>query len=566
MALISFKDFSFRYSNLKQPTLRNINLDIASGEKVLIAGPSGSGKSTLAHCINGLIPFTYKGEISGSLRIKDFKPYEKSIYEISEAVGTILQDQDGQFVGLSVGEDVAFAYENNNVSQKDMYEKVNIALKEVDMLPFIKETPQNLSGGQKQKVSLAGVLSADADILLFDEPLANLDPISGWKAMEIIDRIHKSTGKTVIIVEHRIEDVLAHGFDRIIVISQGEIVADGSPDDILCTDILKNYGLREPLYIETLKNARISLKKEDKISTIENASKFRDIIMDTYNPEKMGINLSNSIPVLSISNICYRYFNDSPYAIKNISFDINKGEILAILGNNGAGKSTLFKVISGMCRHQEGTILYEGKPIDDWSVRKRGKIIGYVMQNPNHMITKNMIFDEVAFGLRNYDYDEKLIMERVEEALKTCGLYKYRKWPVSSLSYGQKKRLTIASILAMNPEIIILDEPTAGQDHRNYREFMSFLENIKKTGVSIIMITHDMNLALEYADRAVVMSDGKIIADDKVYNILSDQKIIKQANLMETSITKLAKLYNVTDESSFLRYFTKQLKEGEAFE
>lgn len=566
MALISFKDFSFRYSNLKQPTLKNINLDIASGEKVLIAGPSGSGKSTLAHCINGLIPFTYKGEISGSLRIKDFKPYEKSIYEISEAVGTILQDQDGQFVGLSVGEDVAFAYENNNVSQKDMYEKVNRALKEVDMLPFIKETPQNLSGGQKQKVSLAGVLSADADILLFDEPLANLDPISGWKAMEIIDRIHKSTGKTVIIVEHRIEDVLAHGFDRIIVISQGEIVADGSPDDILCTDILKNYGLREPLYIETLKNAGISLKKEDKISTIENASKFRDIIMDTYNPEKMGSNLSNSTPVLSISNICYRYFNDSPYTIKNISFDINKGEILAILGNNGAGKSTLFKVISGMCRHQEGAILYEGKPIDDWSVRKRGEIIGYVMQNPNHMITKNMIFDEVAFGLRNYDYDEKLIVERVEETLKTCGLYKYRKWPVSSLSYGQKKRLTIASILAMNPEIIILDEPTAGQDQRNYREFMSFLENIKKTGVSIIMITHDMNLALEYADRAVVMSDGKIIADDKVYNILSDQKIIKQANLMETSITKLASLYNVTDESSFLRYFTKQLKEGEAFE
>ena len=566
MALISFKNFSFRYGNLKQPTLKNINLDINAGEKLLIAGPSGSGKSTLAHCINGLIPFTYKGEITGSLTIKNFKPYEKSIYEISEVVGTILQDQDGQFVGLSVGEDVAFSFENNKIPQEEMFSKVKKSLKEVEMLDYINESPHNLSGGQKQKVSMAGILSSDAEVLLFDEPLANLDPVSGFKAMETIDKIHEATGKTIIIVEHRIEDVLAHNFDRVVVVNNGEIAADGTPDEILASDSLKEYGLREPLYVEVLKNANINIKSEDKLSKIENAYKFKDTILNLYKENKPSKKDIHKTSLLSIKNISYKYFDDMPYTIKDVSFDINKGEILAILGNNGAGKSTLFKVISGICKQQKGTIMYNGKKIDKWSVRKRGKFIGYVMQNPNHMITKNMIFDEVAFGLVNYGFKSEEIEKRVIDALTICGLNKYKKWPVSSLSYGQKKRLTIASILAMKPEIIILDEPTAGQDYRNYKEFMGFLENVKNTGVSIIMITHDMHLALEYADRAVVLSDGQVIDDNSVYEVLSNEDVIKRANLKETSISELGHLYGIYDESDFLSFFTGRLKEGEKIE
>lgn len=562
MSLITFKNFTFRYKNLKTPTLKNINLDIEEGEKVLIAGSSGSGKSTLAHCINGLIPFTYKGEISGSLEICGIKPYEKSIYEISKYVGTILQDQDGQFVGLSVGEDVAFAYENDNVPVDIMHEGVKKALDEVGMLNYIKEVPHNLSGGQKQKVSIAGILTTNSKILLFDEPLANLDPYSSKRAMDTIDSIHKNQKKTIIVVEHRIEDVLEHDFNRIIVINNGEIVADGEPDDILSKEILYTYGLREPLYIEVLKKCNIKITKEDKISHIENTIKFKDIILNDYKYNFKEKTQKNEDIVLSLENISFKYYKDSDYILKNISFNIKSGEVLAILGNNGAGKSTLLKVISGIAKHQEGTIKYMGDTIDNWSIKKRGQAIGYVMQNPNHMITKNIVFDEVAFGLRNNGFEETIVNERVIEALKICGIYQYRNWPITSLSYGQKKRVTIASILAMKPKIIILDEPTAGQDYRNYREFMTFLEHIKNTGISIVLITHDMHLALEYADRAIVLSEGRLLINDTVYNVLSNEEVIKKANLKQTSISKLGKLFDVEDESSFLAYFTDKIKDG----
>jgi energy-coupling factor transport system ATP-binding protein len=561
--VISFRDFYFRYDNLKEPTLKAINLDIEAGEKVLIAGPSGSGKSTLAHCINGLIPFTYKGKIDGNLEIQGVKPYEKSIYEISQYVGTILQDQDGQFVGLSVGEDVAFAYENKAASQNEMFEGVNHALKEVGMLDYIQETPFNLSGGQKQKISIAGILTTDAEIMLFDEPLANLDPASGKRAMATISRIHQQMKKTVIVVEHRIEDVLEYGFDRIVVIHEGQIVGDGHPDEILASNLLAEFGLREPLYVEALKQAKVEITCQDKISNIANIRKFKDQVIQAYHQANFCRKPSENKDVLSVDAVSYRYFHDAPYIIEDISFVIKQGEILAVLGNNGAGKSTLLKVLSGIARQQKGIIKYMGESIDDWSARKRSKIIGCVMQNPNQMITKQMLFDEVAYGLRNNSCNEELVGERVEEALRICGLLKYRRWPVDSLSYGQKKRVTIASILVMQPKIIILDEPTAGQDYRTYKEFMGFLEKIKETGISVVMITHDMHLALEYADRALVLSGGRIIAADTVFNVLSDSRIINQANLKETSISKMAQIYEVQDVSGFISFFIQQLKSGE---
>jgi energy-coupling factor transporter ATP-binding protein EcfA2 len=561
--MISFRNFAFRYDNLKQPTLKNINLEINEGEKVLIAGPSGSGKSTLAHCINGLIPFTYKGNIQGELFVNGIKPYEKNLYTVSEHVGTILQDQDGQFVALSVGEDVAFAYENNMIEQDKMKAGVNDALIKVDMLEYINESPHNLSGGQKQKIAIAGILATNTPILLFDEPLANLDPASGKRAMETINYIHESTKKTVIIIEHRIEDVLEHDFDRVIIVSEGEIVADAHPDKILAEGIIKKYGLREPLYIEALNNAKVEYNAKDCLSNIKNTLKFKDKVIEAYNSMSKSANSSDKEKVLSIKDISYRYFTDSPDILKNISFDIYNNEVLAILGNNGAGKSTLLKVISGIARPQKGEIIYKNESISKWSIKKRSEKIGYVMQNPNHMLTKNMIYDEVAFGLRNFGYDEEFIKNKVEDTLKICGLHQYRNWPVSSLSYGQKKRVTIASILASEPEILILDEPTAGQDHKNYREFMTFIERIKnEKGISIIMITHDMHLALEYADRAIVLSDGKILAEDSVYKILSNHEVITKADLRATSIVELGKLYDIDDISGFLSYFVYNLKGG----
>ncbi|HOO75183.1 MAG TPA: ABC transporter ATP-binding protein, partial [Tepiditoga sp.] len=556
----------FKYNELKDYTLKNINLDINKGEKVLIAGPSGSGKSTLAHCINGLIPFSYYGEIEGELLINDIKPFKESIFRISEYVGTILQDQDGQFIGLSVGEDVAFVFENKCMPKKEMTAHVNDALESVGMKEKINETPHNLSGGQKQSVSIAGILASEAEILLFDEPLANLDPVSGKKAMELIDEIHKKTGKTVIIIEHRIEDVLEYDIDRVVLINNGEIISDSAPEKLLCDNILTANGIREPLYIEALKKAGVSLKYEDKIDKINNSGKYKKEINKFFG-ESYGktYEKENNEEILKIENVYFRYYEDDPDILRDISFSVNKGEILAVIGNNGSGKSTLMKVITGIEKHKRGNIYYKNENINGWTIRKRAEKIGYVMQNPNHMINQSVIYDEVAFGLKNFGYRKEKIKENTEEALKICNLYQFRNWPVTALSYGQKKRLTIASILAMKPEIIILDEPTAGQDYKTYREFMDFIKTLKSTGCAVVIITHDMQLAMEYSDTVAVMSGGEIISKNNIFNVLSDFAVTERANLKETSLMKLAKICEVDDTEGFIKYFIKNhmSEEGE---
>ena len=556
MSILEFKDFTFKYESLSSPTLKHINLAIEPGEKVLIAGPSGSGKSTLAHCINGLIPFSYKGSIEGSMTLKGMTQF-KSIYEISQYVGTILQDQDCQFVGLTVGEDVAFAHENDRVAVEQMRQAVAEALEAVDMSEHIQQTPYHLSGGQKQRVSLAGILSTQAEILLFDEPLANLDPMSRKRTMEVIDKIYGETQKTIIVVEHRIEDVLEHHFDRVILINHGEVIANDTPDRILASGILADNGLREPLYVEALKRTGLELSSIEKLSEISAMNLYGARIQDWYGSHQKQLTkpeLSQD-KVLELKDIWFRYYKDEGDIIKGVNLELRKGEILAILGNNGAGKSTLLKLISGIKKPRQGQIFLKGSSIDTWSVKQRSEKIGYVMQNPNHMITQNMIYDEIALGLKVRGVKADLIEERVNKALKICGLSQYKKWPVSALSYGQKKRVTIASILALEPEVIILDEPTAGQDYKNYREFMNFLLTVQASGISIILITHDMHLTLEYAQRAVVLSDGEVIGNGEIYDILSDKPLMAKANLRETSLSLLAEICGIQQPASFLETY-----------
>lgn len=575
MKAIVFEDFTFQYNNLDEPTLYHINLSIEEGEKVLITGKSGCGKSTLAHCINGLIPFTYKGELKGKVLVNGQEPRSLSLFTMGTQVGSILQDQDCQFVGLSAAEDVAFSLENDCMPTNKMEPEVERALNQVDMLQHKNQTPHNLSGGQKQKVAIAGILAMNVPILLFDEPLANLDPASGKKAMETITDIHDRTGKAIVVIEHRIEDVLEHGFDRVVIIEEGKIIFNGTPDRLLAENILPKSGLRQPLYVEMLKLCGAEISETDKISVLENSIKFKEQVMRKYLSDHFYDEKPDHKTILKLDDICYRYYKDEPYTIEHVGFSVKSGEMLAIVGNNGAGKSTLLKAISGIAKYQQGSIYYadgnvdsEDKMIciDQWTAKQRALAIGFVMQNPNHMITKNMIFDEVAFGLRNFGIAEKEVEVKVKEALRICGLYEYRNWPVSSLSYGQKKRVTIASILSMGPKVIILDEPTAGQDYTSYKEFMAHLNIIKNTGVGIILITHDMHLALEYADRGVVLSGGKIIASDSMDKILADSTIISQANLKHTSIERMGRLYNVDDLSSFIAYFTRRITGGESHE
>ena len=531
---ISFNQFTFQYDAQAEATLKDISFDIVKGEKVLILGPSGSGKSTLAQCLNGIIPNIHKGQAKGQVRIDGQDIFKQSIYDKSQLVSTVLQDPDGQFIGLTVAEDLAFALENDCANQSEMKDKVALWAERLDLTSLLNHRPQDLSGGQKQRVSLAGVLIDESPILLFDEPLANLDPKSGQETIDLIDKIHKEEGATTIIIEHRLEDVLYRPVDRILLVNDGTLLFNGSPDELLSSTLLLENGIREPLYVTVLRQLGFDTRDAQNLSQLD-ALDLSDLVLpDRVLKDKRD---SSSDSILKVEGLSVSY-GDNPAIIDDMSFSLKKGERLAIVGKNGAGKSTLAKALCGFVPSQ-GKLTYKGQDISQDSIAERSERIGFVLQNPNQMISQTMIFDEVALGLRLRGIEETEVEERVHEVLKTCGLYSFRKWPISALSFGQKKRVTIASILVLKPEIIILDEPTAGQDYKTYTDIMNFLDSLQKQGHTIVMITHDMQLMLEYSDRCLVVVEGKIIADDNPVTILNQKDLLESANLKQTSLYTL---------------------------
>lgn len=555
--IISFKNFSFQYRAQKKPTLQDINLDIYPGERVLIAGPSGSGKSTLAACINGLNPFSNPGECTGTLTVDGVDAPHSSIFDLAAHVGTVLQDPDGQFIGLTVGEDIAFSLENNCTPQPEMKEIVQHAAELVGIENHLGFAPHELSGGQKQRVSLAGVMVDDVKILLFDEPLANLDPATGKQAIELIDTIQQKTDTTVLIIEHRLEDVLWRNVDRIVLVNEGRILADLRPDDLLSGSLLTENGIREPLYVTAMRYAGIAVTPE------KHPAHINSVVLDKadtarlhswFQAEPLPAPKPAPEPLLEVRNLCFGY-NKGQHTLQNVSFSIGKGEMVSIVGRNGAGKSTLSKLICGFEIQDFGEIYLNGKDLKDENIRRRAKHIGYVMQNPNQMISKTMIYDEVAMALQGSGLTEEQIREKVEDTLKVCGLYPFRNWPVSALSFGQKKRVTIASVLVQDPELILLDEPTAGQDFRHYTDIMEFLQGLNTRGVTVVMITHDMHLMLEYTPRALVFCDGQLIADRSASAVLCDPELIERAALKETSLYTLANRCGIAPAEDFVERF-----------
>lgn len=561
--IISFKNFSFQYRAQKKPTLKEINLDIYPGERVLIAGPSGCGKSTLAGCINGLNPFSNPGECSGELIVDGVDAPKSSIFQLSAHVGTVLQDPDGQFIGLTVGEDIAFALENSCMPQDEMHEITRHAAELVGIQDHLDYAPHELSGGQKQRVSLAGVMVDQVKILLFDEPLANLDPATGKQTIELIDEIQEKTDITVVIIEHRLEDVLWRDVDRIVLMGDGKILADLHPDELLSTRLLEENGIREPLYLTALRYAGVELvpaKKPAHVDSVVINEADRKKMTDWFWSRPAAEAEKEHEPLLEVRNLTFGY-ERGRQTLRDVSLTIHKGEMVSIVGKNGAGKSTFSKLVCGFEIPDQGEILFQGRDLLQENIRHRAKHIGYVMQNPNQMISKTMIFDEVALGLRNMGKSEEEIREKVEETLKVCGLFPFRNWPVSALSFGQKKRVTIASVLVQDPELIILDEPTAGQDFRHYTEIMEFLRGLNEKGVTVVMITHDMHLMLEYTPRALVFADGRLIADRSAAAVLCDPQLIRQAALKETSLFTLANQLGISPAEEFVQRFIEEDRE-----
>ena len=561
--IISFRNFSFQYRAQKRPTLTDINLEIYPGERVLIAGPSGSGKSTLAGCINGLNPFSNPGACTGTLTVDGVDAPHSSLFELSAHVGTVLQDPDGQFIGLTVGEDIAFALENSCTPQDEMHAITRHAAELVGIENHLGYAPHELSGGQKQRVSLAGVMVDQVRILLFDEPLANLDPATGKQAIELIDEIQKKTDTTVLIIEHRLEDVLWRNVDRIVLVNGGTILADLRPDELLSGSLLAENGIREPLYVTALRYAGVEITPDKHPAHVDSlvlddtdTQKLRDWFTARPRPAAQP----EREPLLEVKGLSFGY-QKGQQTLRDVSFSIGKGEMVSIVGRNGAGKSTLSKLICGFETPDAGEIFLNGKPLAEENIRRRAQHIGYVMQNPNQMISKTMIYDEVALGLQRSGLTEEQIREKVEATLKVCGLYPFRNWPISALSFGQKKRVTIASVLVLDPELILLDEPTAGQDFRHYTDIMEFLRGLNARGVTVVMITHDMHLMLEYTRRALVFCDGRLIADRTAAAVLCDPALVEQAALKETSLYTLANRCGIAPAQEFVERFIEQDRE-----
>ena len=561
--IISFRNFSFQYRAQKRPTLTDIDLEIYPGERVLIAGPSGSGKSTLAGCINGLNPFSNPGACTGTLTVDGVDAPHSSLFELSAHVGTVLQDPDGQFIGLTVGEDIAFALENSCTPQDEMHAITRHAAELVGIENHLGYAPHELSGGQKQRVSLAGVMVDQVKILLFDEPLANLDPATGKQAIELIDEIQKKTDTTVLIIEHRLEDVLWRNVDRIVLVNGGTILADLRPDELLSGCLLAENGIREPLYVTALRYAGVDITPDKHPAHVDSlvlddtdTQKLRDWFTARPRP---AAQLERE-PLLEVKGLSFGY-QKGQQTLRDVSFSIGKGEMVSIVGRNGAGKSTLSKLICGFETPDAGEIFLNGKPLAEENIRRRAQHIGYVMQNPNQMISKTMIYEEVALGLQRSGLTEEQIREKVEATLKVCGLYPFRNWPISALSFGQKKRVTIASVLVLDPELILLDEPTAGQDFRHYTDIMEFLRGLNARGVTVVMITHDMHLMLEYTRRALVFCDGRLIADRTAAAVLCDPALVEQAALKETSLYTLANRCGIAPAQEFVERFIEQDRE-----
>lgn len=507
---VRIENLSFRYRSRADFAIQNINLTVDEPQIVLIAGASGCGKTTLARCINGLIPRSYKGELSGKIYLQGQDISGLPLARISQLVGTVLQDPERQILGSIVMNEVAFGLENLGLSREEIRRRVDEALKRLKIAHLRERQTHYLSGGEKQKVALAGVLAMKPSILLLDEPLASLDPASAQEALEVI-RDLVNEGMTVLMVEHRVEDVLRVQPERVLFMKDGEIQYDGDPQHLVERVDYREVKLPAPMIMELAIN----------------------------DPPPPPLNIlpgvnGASAPLVEFKDVVFGYESGSE-VLHGINLQIHRGDVIAVLGPNGAGKTTLVKHAIGLLKPKGGQVLINGRDTHQLSVAEIASTLGYVFQSPSHMLFAPTVYDELAFGPTNLKHPEEEIRKEVSEAIEVVNLQGYEKTPPLSMSFGQQKRVSIAAILAMRSRILVMDEPTAGQDYKNYMNFMNSILGMPGFE-AILFITHDLDMAVIYANRVLLVNDGQVVADGTPAEVLSDLERLRQCRLLPTSL------------------------------
>ena len=509
---LRIQHLTYRYRTRQEFALRDITFEVHPGELILIAGASGCGKTTLMRTINGLIPRSYKGgELSGVLRILGKDPAPLKLAEISQMVGTVLQDPERQIIGAYVYNDVAFGLENLAVPRPEMIERVDRVLTELDIAHLRDRETHALSGGEKQKVAVAGTLVMEPDILVLDEPLANLDPASVDEALRLIRRL-VDMGKTVLLIEHRVEDVLSIHPDKALFLDQGNQVYFGGVEGF--------FKVVNPLDVKLPADVAVQRMK----------------VLDVPSPPPRRERRPGAEPLAVMESVSFGYVPERE-VLHDIDFAVYPGDVIAILGPNGAGKTTLVRHLIGLEKPNRGRVLVEDRDTRDMSVAQIARTVGFVFQNPSHMLFAPTVWEELAFGPRNLGYDEERVARNVERSLEIVDLKEYADVSPLSLSYGQQRRVGIGAILAMESKILVMDEPTAGQDYRHYTQFMDAI--VQLPFEAILFITHDLDLAVRYANRVVLVADGRIVADGPPEEVLADEERLRRCRLRPTSLLRM---------------------------
>ena len=535
--MISIKNLTYYYPNSNIPAIDNINLEIEEGEFILLLGPSGCGKSTLIQCINGIVPKVTGGEIQGNIFVNGKNVIENKIYQLASDVGIVFQNPDTQLFGLTVEEDVAFGPENLGIERDEIKTRVEKSLQIVNIEKLKKRFTFTLSGGEKQRTAIAGNIVMQPKILILDEPTSDLDPAGTKQVLETVKQLNKEMEITIILVEHKLDEVIELA-DRTIVMDKGKIILDGKTFDIFAQnyDTLKKIGVYPPQLIQLSKILKVKPSYDEILSNLlSNLKQIKGQFIDFSDNTVSTI----KTPYVKFEDVFYEY-RDGTESLKGINLSIERGDFIALIGSNGSGKTTLLSCLIGLLKPTNGKILINGQDIIDFDVPELAQMVGYLFQNPDYQLFTDTVYNEVAFGLKNRQIVPKDINQKISKALEFMELLDYRERHPHSLSRGQRQRLAVASILAMEPNIIILDEPTTGQDRGHINKFLYMMEELKATGKTIILITHDMKIVTEFANRTIVMHNGKIILDGKTRDVFSKLNILEKSSIEPPLVTKLS--------------------------